>query len=139
MDQYSFIRTAHRVYGKKIKQIAREAGHSKNTIKKVLRGEYTGYKLRIEQPYPILGPYLNMIDQWLKDDKERSKKQRHTAVRVFNRLKQEHDFEGAETTVRRYVREAKLRLGVGVPQVFIFSYMCLQFSRVAKTVTTRYY
>ena len=79
VDQYSFIRTAHRVYGKKIKQIARETGHSKNTIKKVLRGEYTGYKPRIEQPYPI------------------------------------------------------------VPQVFICSYMCLQFSRVAKTVTTRYY
>lgn len=33
VDQYSYIRTAHRVYGKKIKQIARETGHSKNTIK----------------------------------------------------------------------------------------------------------
>jgi len=119
VDQYSFIRTAHRVYGKKIKQIARETGHSKNTIKKALRDEYSGYKPRIMQPYPILGPYLKMIDQWLKDDKQRPKKQRHTAVRVFNRLKQEHDFQGAETTVRRYVREAKLRLGVGSPQVFI--------------------
>jgi len=119
VDQYSYIRTAHRVYGKKIKQIARETGHSKNTIKKVLRGEYSGYKPRMMQPYPILGPYLNLIDQWLRDDKQRPKKQRHTAVRVFNRLKQEHDFQGAETTVRRYVREAKLRLGVGTPQVFI--------------------
>ena len=119
VDQYSYIRTAHRVYGKKIKQIARETGHSKNTIKKVLRGEYSGYKPRIEQPYPSLGPHLQIIDQWLKDDKQRPKKQRHTAVRVFNRLKQEHDFQGAETTVRRYVREAKLRLGVGSPQVFI--------------------
>jgi transposase len=121
VDQYSYIRTAHRVYGKKIKQIARETGHSKNTIKKVLRGEFSGYKPRVEQPYPILGPYLNIIDQWLQDDKQRPKKQRHTAVRVFNRLKQEHDFQGAETTVRRYVREAKLRLGVGAPQVFIAS------------------
>jgi transposase len=119
VDQYSYIRTAHRVYGKKIKQIARETGHSKNTIKKVLRGEYSGYKPRIMQPYPILGPYLNIIDQWLKDDKKRPKKQRHTAVRIYNRLKAEHDFQGAETTVRRYVREAKLRLGVGAPQVFI--------------------
>ena len=119
VDQYSYIRTAHRVYGKKIKQIARETGHSKNTIKKVLRGEYSGYKPRIEQPYPVLGPYVNIIDQWLKEDKQRPKKQRHTAVRVFNRLKQEHDFQGAETTVRRYVREAKLRLGVGARQVFI--------------------
>jgi transposase len=119
VDQYSYIRTAHRVYDKKIKQIAREKGHSKNTVKKVLRGEYSGYKPRIEQPYPVLGPYLSIIDQWLEDDKKRPKKQRHTAVRVFNRLKAEHDFQGAETTVRRYVREAKLRLGVGAPQVFI--------------------
>ena len=121
VEQYSYIRTAHRVYGKKIKQIARETGHSKNTIKKVLRGEYSGYKPRVEQPYPILGPYLNIIDQWLEDDKKRPKKQRHTAVRVFNRLRQEQDFQGAETTVRRYVREAKLRLGVGARQVFIAS------------------
>ena len=121
VEQYSYIRTAHRVYGKKIKQIARETGHSKNTIKKVLRGEYSGYKPRIEQPYPVLGPYLNIINQWLEDDKKRPKKQRHTAVRVFNRLRQEQDFQGSETTVRRYVREAKLRLGVGAGQVFIAS------------------
>ena len=70
VDQYSYIRTAHRVYGKKIKQIARETGHSKNTIKKVLRGEYSGYKPRVMQPYPILGPYLKIIDKWLEDDKQ---------------------------------------------------------------------
>lgn len=121
VDQYSYIRTAHRVYGKRIKQIARETGHSKNTVKKVLRGEYSGYKARIDQPYPVLGPYLKIIDQWLQDDKKQPKKQRHTAVRVFNRLRAEHDFQGAETTVRRYVREAKLRLGVGSAQVFIAS------------------
>jgi transposase len=119
VDQYSYIRTAHRVYGKKIKQIARETGHSKNTIKKVLRGEYSGYTAREAQPYPVLGPYLKLIDQWLTDDKQRPKKQRHTAVRVYNRLRQEYDFQGGETTVRRYVREAKLRLGIGTQQVFI--------------------
>jgi len=119
VDQYSFIRTAHRVYGKKIKQIERETGHSKNTIRKALRGEYSGYKPRVQQPYPVLGPYLKIIDQWLEDDKQRPKKQRHTAVRVYHRLKAEQDFQGAETTVRRYVREAKLRLGVSCPQVFI--------------------
>jgi len=119
VDQYSYIRTAHRVYGKKIKQISRETGHSKNTIKKVLRNEYSGYKSRVKQSYPILGPYLKLIDKWLTDDKKQPKKQRHTAVRIYNRLKQEHSFQGAETTVRRYVREARLRLGVGSRQVFI--------------------
>ena len=57
VDQYDFIRTGYRVYGKGIKEIARETGHSKNTIKKVLRGEYTGYKARCRQPFPVLEPY----------------------------------------------------------------------------------
>ena len=111
VDQYDFIRTSHRVYGKKVKEIVRETGHSKNTIKRILRGEYKGYKERESQPFPVLEPYLEMIDGWLKRDKENPKKQRHTAIRIFNRLKEEHGFQGAETTVRRYVRQAKLRLG----------------------------
>ena len=119
VDQYDFIRTGYRVYGKKIKQIARETGHSKNTIKKVLRGEYKGYKERDNQPFPVLEPYLEIIDGWLESDKEQPKKQRHTAVRVYNRLKTEHDFKGAETTVRRYVCQAKLRLGLNGRQAFI--------------------
>jgi len=119
VDQYEYIRIAHRVYGKRIKQIARETGHSKNTIKKILRGQYVGYVPRQHQPYPVLAPYMATIDKWLNDDKEQPRKQRHTAVRVYNRLCREFEFEGAETTVRRYVREAKLRLGLKGQQAFI--------------------
>jgi transposase len=113
VDQYDYIRTAHRVYGKKVKQIARETGHSKNTIKKILRSEYNVYKPRQQQPYPVLGPYLDIIDRWLEQDKTSPKKQRHTAVRIFHRLQQEHNFPGSEVTVRKYVREARTRLGIG--------------------------
>lgn len=119
VDQYGYIRTAHRVYGKKIRQIARETGHSKNTIKKVLRGEYCGYTQRSSQPHPVLGPFVNIIDKWLTEDKAQPKKQRHTAVRIYRRLKQECGYPGAETTVRRYVKEAKLRLGLCGQQAFI--------------------
>lgn len=119
VDQYGYIRTAHRVYGKKIRQIAKETGHSKNTIKKVLRGEYCGYTPRSNQHYPVLGSYVNIIDKWLTDDKSQPKKQRHTAVRIYRRLKQEQGFTGAETTVRKYVKEAKLRLGLCGQQAFI--------------------
>lgn len=113
VDQYDFIRTAHRVYGKSIKQIARETGHSKNTIRRVLRSEYNTYKERNKQPYPVLGPYHEIIDKWLEEDKSSPKKQRHTAVRIFRRLQHEHEFNGSEVTVRKYVREARLRLGIG--------------------------
>lgn len=83
VDQYEYIRTAHRVYGKNVSEIARETGHSRNTVKKVLRGEFTGYSPRQKQPYPVLGPYHEIIYKWLEEDLESPKKQRHTAKRIY--------------------------------------------------------
>ena len=119
LDQYEYIRIAHRVYGKKIKEIARDTGHSKNTIKRALKEQYRGYRVRKEQPYPVLGPYLSIIDRWLETDKDKPRKQRHTAVRIYHRLCDEHGYQGGETTVRRYVREARWRLGLDTDRVFI--------------------
>lgn len=119
VDQYDYIRTAHRVYGKKIRQIARDTGHSKNTVKKALKEEYGGYSSRKAQPYPVLAPYLNIIDRWLKGDKDKPKKQRHTAKRVYDRLCYEHGFQGSDRTVRKHVRDARMRLGIDTAQVFI--------------------
>jgi len=119
MDQYGYIRTAHRVYKKSIKQICRETGHSRETVRKVLRSEPCGYAPRTEQPYPVLGPYLQVIDQWLTEDRTRPKKQRHTAKRIYDRLVRELGFQGNDSTVRRYVRKAKVRLGVQVAPAFI--------------------
>ena len=119
MDQYALIRTAHRVYGQSGREIARETGHSRNTIKKALDGQAWSYGPRRHQPYPVLGPYLKIIDGWLRDDRKAPKKQRHTAHRVYERLVDEYGFNGSESTVRHYVRQAKLRLGSMRPAVFI--------------------
>jgi transposase len=119
VDQYRYIRTAHRVYGKKIREIARDTGHSKNTVKRALKEEYCGYTTREKQPYPVLGPYVAIIDRWLEGDKDKPKKQRHTAKRIYDRLCHEHSFMGSDRAVRRYVRDAKMRLGLGVGEVFI--------------------
>ena len=37
MDQYEYVRTAYRVYGKSIHTIERETGHDRKTIRKVLK------------------------------------------------------------------------------------------------------
>lgn len=119
MDQYEFIRTAHRVYGKNISELTRMTGHSRNTVKKALHGELFGYKERERQPFPVLGPFLDTIDEWLQDDLSRPKKQRHTARRISNRLAAEHGYEGGESTVRRYVKTAKVRLGFTGTEAYI--------------------
>jgi len=119
MDQYEMIRTAHRVYDKKISEMSRITGHSRNTIKKAIRGEPWGYKERSHQPFPVLEKYIPIIDGWLIGDKESPKKQRHTARRIYNRLVDEQGYRGSEPTVRRYVRFAKLSLGIATPCAYI--------------------
>ena len=49
MDQYELIRTAHRVYGKSIREIRREIGHHRETIRKALKG-YCQVRLVSEGP-----------------------------------------------------------------------------------------
>ena len=42
MDQYEFIRIAHRGYGDNITEVAKKTGHARNTVKKALKGEPWG-------------------------------------------------------------------------------------------------
>jgi transposase len=119
MDQYDYIRTAHRVYGKSIRLIQRETGHDRQTIRKVLEGEPVGYTARSVQHYPALGAHLKLIDSWLEADKTAASNQRHTATRIYNRLVEEEGFSGSESSVRRYVRHAKVRLGVNAGKAFL--------------------
>lgn len=119
MDQYEYIRTAHRVYDKGIRWIQKETGHSRVTIRKVLQGEPAVYKRRERQSYPVLGDHRITIDRWLSEDREVPKKQRHTARRMYTRLVEEEGYKGSEVNVRRYVRLAKARLGTEPPGVFL--------------------
>ncbi len=75
MDQYEFIRTGYRVYGKSISELSRTTGHSRNTMKKAIREEPWGYKARRHQGFPVLGPYMGVVDRWLKGDRKEPKKQ----------------------------------------------------------------
>jgi hypothetical protein len=52
MDQYELIRTASRVYHKSIRQIARETGHCRKTIRKVL--QFNSLGVGPSQPIEIL-------------------------------------------------------------------------------------
>jgi transposase len=119
MDQYELIRTANRVYGKSIRAIAREYGHSRKTIRKALAGLEPRYRRRKEPSAPIMGSFATVVEGWLKRDWDVPPKQRHTARRVYTRLVAEHGFSGCEGTVRLWVRQCKERLGYGSKQAVI--------------------
>ncbi len=71
-----------------------------------------------------LDPYLQVIDEWLRDDLDAPWKQRHTATRIFDRLLDEHDAaEVSYWMVREYVstrrREIRIEAGREHPATFI--------------------
>jgi transposase len=68
-----------------------------------------GYQRQQPIKRPKLGLWVGAIDAILNDDKQRPAKQRHTAKRIFDRLKEEHGFTGGYTIVKDYVRIAALR------------------------------
>jgi transposase len=68
-----------------------------------------GYQRQQPIKRPKLGPWSGVIDAILNDDKQRPPKQRYTAKRIFERLKEEHGFTGGYTIVKDYVRTATLR------------------------------
>ena len=111
MDQFELIRTASRVYGKSIRQIGRETGHHRVTIRKALAGKEPQYRRQEKPRAPVMDPVAKIVEQWLLGDRQRPRKQRHTARRVYTRLLEEHEFAGAEVTVRRWVREWKAAQG----------------------------
>ena len=119
MDQYELIRTAHRVYGKSIREIARETGHHRETIRKALAGLEPKYRRRKPPRCPVMDAVAPIIEGWLLQDQDRPRRQRHTARRIWVRLVQEHGFAGAESTVRRWVREWKAAHGYGGRQAVV--------------------
>jgi transposase len=68
-----------------------------------------GLRAEKTDPTPEAGPWLGIIDQILMDDQSQPKKQRHTAKRIWDRLKAEHRFGGGYTVVKDYVRQTRLR------------------------------
>ena len=68
-----------------------------------------GYTRTKPAAKPKLGPLLPVVDAILEADRAAPAKQRHTAKRIFERLRDEHGFAGGHTVVKDYVRVCRAR------------------------------
>ena len=108
MDQWSEIR--RRVLTKELskRQACELYGIHWKTLKKMLRySEPPGYRRQSPRLRPKLDLHLNHIRQILDSDKQEPVKQRHTARRIYQRLKAEHGYTGGESNLREAVRQLK--------------------------------
>ena len=100
------------------REILRREGIHWDTLKKILtHPEPPGYQMKLPRPKPKIGPYLERIAQIIDEDKYYPKKQRHTAKRIFERIK-EMGYSGGYTQVKEAVREIKrLKRDVFMPLI----------------------
>jgi transposase len=108
VDEYIRVRLAHRD-GMGINELARTFHHSKRKIQQILASaEPPPYPKRASPP-SILDPYKPLIDALLAADEAAPAKQRHTAAKVFRRLRDEHGYRGGAERVRLYIRAVQRR------------------------------
>ena len=80
-----------------------------DTLKKILECvEPPGYRRTQPPEKPKIGPFVDRIHEILKADQQVSRKQRHTAKRIFVRLCEEFGYEGGYTAVKEVVRAWKV-------------------------------
>ena len=92
------------------RQVMAEYGIHARTLEKILSNpEPPGYRMNTPRPKPVIGPFRGRIEEILKQDRGVPRKQRHTAKRIFDRLKDE-GYAGGYTQVKDAVRELKGRL-----------------------------
>ena len=115
MDQIHNIRELYYSQGYRISEIASATGLNPKTVSKYVDME----DFNTPAPKPgselvhtsKLDTYKPVIDGWLINDKKAPRKQRHTAKRVFKRLKEEYpDFDCSYRLVALYVAAKKKEL-----------------------------
>ncbi len=109
MELYLRVRLAC-AEGMSQREAAKHFNISRDTVRKML--SYSGppgYRRTAPVRRPKLEAFIPIIDAWLDEDRQVSRKQRHTAKRVFDRLRDEHGFTGGYTIIKDYIRERDRR------------------------------
>lgn len=117
MAQKQDIKHLYEEKGKSLREISRIMDLSFQTVKKyAYEDNWNQDHLPNVEPshHPLPGPYIEVIDRWLEEDRHAPRKQRHTVSRTHARLLDEHGFSGKSIPcVKKYVRKAHLLLTQG--------------------------
>jgi transposase len=92
------------------REAARHFGISRDMVAKMMvHAQPPGYRRKLPAKRPKLERFLPWIEDLLKSDQEMPRKQRHTARRIFERLRDEHGYTGGLSVVQEVVHDREVR------------------------------
>ncbi len=110
VEIYAAVRRFVFIEGHSRREAARIFGVSRDTVAKMCRySAPPGYVRTATPARPRLGPLVPVVEAILEADRSAPVKQRHTAKRIFEHLRDEHGFGGGYTTIKDDVRPSRAR------------------------------
>jgi hypothetical protein len=95
-----------------ISGVAHKLGVHRRMVRQALADARPPARKRAQRRRPVIEYVVPFIESILERDRQAPRKQRHTAHRIWQRIRDElPELRVAESTIRKYVRERKHELG----------------------------
>jgi transposase len=120
MELYEQIRREYEHGSGTIREVSRKLGVHRREVRKALSSAIPAARKVPERDHPKLALAIPFINAILEADRKAPRKQRHTAHRIWMRMRRElPEVAVAESTIRRYVRSRKAAMGLVGHEVFV--------------------
>jgi transposase len=120
VELYEQIRREYEFGAGSIIGVARKLVVHRRTVREAVRSALPARRKKTERPHLKIAPAAAFIDEVLAADRKAPRKQRHTAKRIWERIRLEvPGCTAAERTVRQYVERRKQEQGFGHREIFV--------------------
>ena len=120
MELFEQIRREYEFGAGTITGVANKLKVHRRMVREAIGSALPKRRKKVERPRWKLSAAIAFIEQVLETDKKAPRKQRHTAHRIWERIRGEMpECRVCERTVRQYVHERKIALGLVVHETFV--------------------